>query len=72
MLKNVGTAERIGRAGLGVILALVGISSGGLAMWILLAVAAVLLVTAAISYCPIHRMFGISTVGNVMGRPGQT
>lgn len=72
MTKNIGMAERIGRAGVGVILALIGISTTGAAMWILLAVGAVLIVTAGIGFCPIHKTIGISTIGNVIERGKKT
>lgn len=68
MIRNLGTAERIGRAGIGVILAVIGFNAGGVAMWILLGVGAVLIVTAAVSYCPIHHAIGISTVDNTISR----
>ena len=68
MPKNVGMAERIGRAGIGVVLAVIGFGATGPTMWILFAVAAILIVTAAISYCPIHHAIGISTIDNSISR----
>ena len=39
--------------------AAVGFGSWG--AWLLLAVAAIMLVTAAVGFCPLYRIFGIST-----------
>ena len=34
---------------------------GSVGAWILLAVAVIMLVTAAVGFCPLYRLFGIST-----------
>jgi len=68
MIHNVGMAERIGRVVLGVVLAVIGISTGGVAMWILLAAAVVMFATSALSYCPVTHALGVSTEGNSIHR----
>ena len=60
---NEGTADRSIRAVLGVVAAVgavvVGIGTGpGI---VLLVLAGILLVTAAVGFCPLYRVFGIST-----------
>ncbi len=63
MKANEGTIDRIIRAVVGVA-ALVGafaIGSGSVAFVLLLVVGAILLVTAAVGFCPLYRMLGIST-----------
>lgn len=63
MKSNEGTIDRIIRAVVGVA-ALVGafaIGSGSVAFVLLLVVGAILLVTAAVGFCPLYRMLGIST-----------
>ncbi len=65
MTHNVGTVDRAVRAVLGLAAAVwafsVGVTSGaGIA---LVVVAAVLLVTSAIGFCPLYRLLGISTHG---------
>ncbi|PKQ32779.1 MAG: DUF2892 domain-containing protein [Actinobacteria bacterium HGW-Actinobacteria-2] len=63
MTKNVGNTDKVVRAAIGVIALvaafLIGITSG----WgIVLAVVAVIaLVTAAVGFCPLYRVFGINT-----------
>lgn len=63
MTRNVGTVDRAARAvvGLG---ALVWAFSTGMTSAlgiVLLVVAAVLLVTAAVGFCPLYRLLGLST-----------
>jgi hypothetical protein len=63
MTRNEGTIDRILRAvaavaAVGVALALGLGTLGGL---LLLVVAAILAVTAAVGFCPLYRVFGIST-----------
>ena len=63
MTKNIGTTDRMIRIALAVLLAvgawMVGFgTAGGI---ILLALAAVLLVTSAIGVCPLYLPFGFST-----------
>lgn len=70
MTTNEGTVDRSIRLVLGVAAAaaavLVGIGSvPGIA---LLAVAGILLVTAAVGFCPLYRVFGISTCRVPAGR----
>lgn len=65
MTHNVGTVDRAVRTVLGLAAVVwafsVGVASGvGIA---LVVVAAVLLVTAAIGFCPLYRLLGISTSG---------
>ena len=63
MKSNEGTIDRIIRAVVGVA-ALVGafaIGSGSVAFVLLLVVGAILVVTAAVGFCPLYRMLGIST-----------
>jgi hypothetical protein len=63
MKRNEGTVDRIVRIVLG-IAALVGAIAVGIGtVWgiLLLVVAAVLVVTAAVSFCPLYALFGIST-----------
>lgn len=63
MLKNMGVTDRGVRAILGVVAALlpaVGIVTG-VWVWIALVVAAILLLTAAVGFCPAYRVFGWGT-----------
>lgn len=60
---NEGTVDRSIRALLGVV-AVVGallIGLGSLPGILLLVVAGIMLVTAAVGFCPLYRVFGIST-----------
>lgn len=63
MNKNVGTTDRAVRVGVAVVAAvaawLVGV--GSVLGIVLLVVAAVMLVTAAVGFCPLYRVFGINT-----------
>ncbi len=63
MKLNVGTIDRAVRALLGVIL--IGLAASGNApgvwMWVAAVAGAVLLATAAFSFCPIWAMLGINT-----------
>jgi hypothetical protein len=63
MTANVGTADRVVRVVLAVVAAIVGVSvgAGSVLGLILLVVAAVLLVTAAVGFCPLYRLVGLST-----------
>ena len=63
MKSNEGTIDRIIRAVVGVaaLLGAFAIGSGSVAFVLLLVVGAILLVTAAIGFCPLYRMLGIST-----------
>jgi hypothetical protein len=63
MNANVGNADKLIRLVLAVVAAVVAFSVGaGSALGIvLLVVAAVLLVTAAVGFCPLYRVIGMST-----------
>jgi hypothetical protein len=63
MKSNEGTIDRIIRAVVGVaaLLGAFAIGSGSVAFVLLLVVGAILLVTAAVGFCPLYRMLGIST-----------
>ncbi len=70
MTTNEGTVDRSIRALLGVVAivgaALIGVGSApGI---VLLAVAGILLVTAAVGFCPLYRVFGVSTCRVPAGR----
>jgi hypothetical protein len=70
MTKNEGTADRSIRALLGVI-AVVGAALVGLGSVpgiVLLVVAGILLATAAVGFCPLYRVFGVSTCRVPAGR----
>jgi len=64
-MKNIGSADRVIRVILGAALVLAGVllhvSSGQ--FWWLALVGAVLLLTAAVSVCPLYLPFGIRTTG---------
>jgi hypothetical protein len=64
MTKNVGMYDRIARVVLALLLAWLGASLGGAWVWILLALAVVLLLTAMTSYCPIEQAIGMNTLDN--------
>jgi hypothetical protein len=61
-MSNLGNYDRIVRVLLGLALVAVPFAAGW-AVWsgILAAVGAVLIVTAAISFCPIYALFGLSS-----------
>jgi hypothetical protein len=63
MKTNEGTIDRIIRAVVGVaaLLGAFAIGSGSVAFVLLLVVGAILLVTAAVGFCPLYRVFGINT-----------
>lgn len=60
---NVGGIDRTGRIVLGIVLLVVGLAAPLEMIWriVALVVAAVALVTAAISFCPANAIFGINT-----------
>lgn len=67
MHRNVGNADRIVRIVLAALalvwaLSLGATTAGGLAV---LAVGAILLVTALVGFCPLYRILGISTAAKV-------
>jgi hypothetical protein len=63
MKTNEGTVDRIIRAVVGVaaLLGAFAMGSGSVAFVLLLVVGAILLVTAAVGFCPLYRVFGINT-----------
>ncbi|MCU0262392.1 MAG: DUF2892 domain-containing protein [Candidatus Nanopelagicales bacterium] len=63
MKTNEGTIDRIIRAVVGVaaLLGAFALGSGTLGFVLLLVVGAILLVTAAVGFCPLYRVFGINT-----------
>jgi Protein of unknown function (DUF2892) len=63
MKANVGTVDRIIRAvvGLAALLGAVAIGSGSVAFVLLMVVGAILLVTAAVGFCPLYRVLGLNT-----------
>jgi hypothetical protein len=63
MKTNEGTVDRIIRAVVGVaaLLGAFAMGSGSVAFILLLVVGAILLVTAAVGFCPLYRVFGMST-----------
>ena len=63
MNKNEGNIDRIIRAVVAVV-AVVGavlVGFGSPIAWVLLVVAAIMGVTAAVGFCPLYRIFGLST-----------
>lgn len=63
MTKNEGTADRVIRAVVG-IAALIGAFATGLGSVlgvVLLVVGAILVVTAAVGFCPLYKVFGMNT-----------
>jgi len=66
MKKNMGTADRIIRVMVAVIiliLYLTNVISGTLCL-ILLVIAAIFTLTSIVSFCPLYTLFGISTCRN--------
>ena len=62
MKKNVGGIDRVLRLIIGVVLVIVGpLLFCGVWSWVLTIIGVVLLLTAAIGYCPPYAIFGIST-----------
>ena len=63
MTANVGTVDRVIRVVLAVVAAIVGFSvgAGSVLGIVLLVIAAVLLVTSAVGFCPLYRLVGLST-----------
>ena len=63
MTANVGTTDRVIRVVLAVVAAIVGfaVGAGSVLGIILLVVAAVLLVTAAVGFCPLYPLLGLNT-----------
>jgi Protein of unknown function (DUF2892) len=64
MTRNVGTADRAGRALIGVLALLGAFGLGWFSGWMVWAAAAVgviMLGTAAVGTCPLYRLVGINT-----------
>ncbi|HEY0665187.1 MAG TPA: DUF2892 domain-containing protein [Gallionella sp.] len=63
MKSNVGGMDRTGRFVLGAVLLLVGLLVEMEMVWriVVLVIAAIALVTAAVSFCPVNAMLGINT-----------
>lgn len=63
MTKNVGSTDKVVRAAIGVIALVAAFLIGITSVWgIVLAVVAVIaLVTAAVGFCPLYRVFGMNT-----------
>ncbi|MDR7414983.1 MAG: DUF2892 domain-containing protein [Armatimonadota bacterium] len=60
-MRNVGRVDRILRAVLGVVLAILAFRTTGVWVWIAGFAAAVALLTAAVGYCPLYGLLGIRT-----------
>jgi len=58
--KNMGTWDRVLRVVLAVIFLYLALTQGG-PFWILALLAVVFIVTAAIGFCPLYKVFGIKT-----------
>lgn len=63
MVRNEGTVDRIIRAIIGVValVAAVAVGVGTVGGIVLLVLGGVLVVTAAVGFCPLYRVFGINT-----------
>lgn len=63
MERNESGVDRIIRViiAIAAIVGAAAVGFGTVGAWILLVVAAIMLVTAAVGFCPLYRMFGIST-----------
>lgn len=61
MKTNEGTIDRIARVVIAVVAAIVAIAAGGALGVVLWIVAAVMLVTAAVGFCPLYRIIGVNT-----------
>ena len=61
MQHNTGTADRIARVVLAIAFAVGGALAGGTLGIILFVLAAVMLVTAAVGFCPLYRLVGVDT-----------
>ena len=63
MTKNVGNADRIIRVVIAIaaVAGAAAVGFGSIGAWLLIAVAAIMLVTAAVGFCPLYRVLGIRT-----------
>jgi phosphatidylglycerophosphate synthase len=58
MVTNIGSVDRTARAAVGVVLIALA-AAGVLGPWAYVGV--ILLITAAVSFCPLYRLLGLST-----------
>lgn len=63
MTTNVGKADKIIRAGIGVLAVVLAfvLGIGSVGGMVAIVVAAIALVTALVGFCPLYKLFGIST-----------
>lgn len=63
MIKNEGTVDRIIRAivGIAALVGAVAVGMGTVGGIVLLVVGGIMVVTAAVGFCPLYRVFGINT-----------
>lgn len=63
MERNESGADRIIRVVIAIaaVIGAAAVGFGSWGAWLLLAVAVIMLVTAAVGFCPLYRVFGIST-----------
>lgn len=63
MIKNESGLDRIIRVVIAIaaVLGASAVGFGTVGGWVLLAVAAIMVITAAVGFCPLYRVFGIST-----------
>ncbi len=63
MIKNEGTVDRIIRAvvGIAALVGAVAVGFGSVGGILLLVVGGILVVTAAVGFCPLYRVFGLNT-----------
>ncbi len=61
MKRNMSNPDRIVRAVLGAGFVVAGVALGGLASLVFYLLAAVMLVTAVWSFCPLYKLLGIDT-----------
>jgi uncharacterized membrane protein len=70
MHTNTGGVDRAIRLAIAVVAAIaaLAVGAGSVGGVVLLVVAAIMLVTAAVGFCPLYRLFGISTCKVPAGR----
>ncbi len=61
MTHNTGNTDRIARVVLAIVFAVAGIVVGGTLGIVFFVLAAVMLVTAAVGFCPLYRLVGVNT-----------
>ena len=61
MTHNTGNADRIVRVVLAIVFAVAGVALGGTLGIVSFVLAAVMLVTAAVGFCPLYRLVGVNT-----------